>query len=208
MPPCGRHHRDLLRRDIRLSGTPPCRLRWRALSLGTRAVQLLVTPPEAPRGRRLPLSAPALGQDHPGVHVSTQRHAPVGDQHLERGHVVASQRHASPIPSLSLLPVRFTISIVTHPHRRVDSFAPIHRAERSMLPAATSSRTRRTSTAGQNHDRRRARRGEPKHHYAKFIPNLTRQDGSALARVVGEQGVRTVRRTSDFTAMPSLTARR
>ena len=26
-------------------------------------------------------------------------------------------------------------------------------------------------------------------HYAKFIPNLTRQDGSALARVMGEQGV-------------------
>ena len=26
-------------------------------------------------------------------------------------------------------------------------------------------------------------------YYAKFIPNLTRQDGSALARVMGEQGV-------------------
>lgn len=26
-------------------------------------------------------------------------------------------------------------------------------------------------------------------HYAKFIPNLTRQDGSALSRVMGEQGL-------------------
>ena len=26
-------------------------------------------------------------------------------------------------------------------------------------------------------------------HYAKFIPNLTRQDGSALAKVMAEQGL-------------------